>query len=238
MNRHHCSRFLALGLGAAVCVFGQDQGIDVNVKIRGGSVFKSTTSAGAGHVTYGIGAEVAYHLPQGRAVFGELYSTYYSCWDYRANMPKQGYVIGTGALATLDPRYNADRRKDNAEGYGVKLGYRALLLPSLSWQAGFSLDRLKGKQEVSGMLSAGATSVTPAVYEDMAKLPTSQKVVAGAFVGLRWDLVEGVALDASLVNAGYSRPNWMPYTYTGQAAHVETSTERRTSLECAIVMRF
>lgn len=233
-------KFCLVALGAmlsAGVVQAQETGWGSGLNLRAGSAVGSTNDQ-IRRQMLGFGIEGRYALSAKSAFFGELGFLYFAGEDFVKPLPAQGYVTYTGVLGALSATTSVDRRKNDLQGASLRLGYRSAILDTgWNWQAGLSLDRLKSRQEVSGVLRpAGSTSTTG--YEGLAVTPENAKIAPGFFAGVTTNFGEGFTLQVNVVNVGFSQVNWVPYTYTAVAAHAETSDKRKTSVELAVGFRF
>ncbi len=227
---------IALGsLLSAGVLPAQETGWGSGMNVRAGSAVGSTNDQ-IKRQMLGFGVEAHYGLTAKTAFFGELGFLYFAGEDFLHTLPATGYNTITGVPAALTSSNSADRRKNDLQGASIRVGYRAAILDSgWNWQAGLSLDRLKSRQEVSGKLAPGGTTTG---YEGLAVTPESTKIAPGVFAGVTKNFGEGFTLQANVINVGFSQVNWVPYVYTGVAAHAESSDKRKTSIELAIGFRF
>ena len=233
-------KFSLIALGSILCAGvlpAQEAGWGAGLNLRAGSVVGSTNGQ-IKHQMLGFGVEVRYALTAKSAFFGELGLLYFAGEDFVKPLPAQGYVSYTGVLGNLSSSTSVDRRKNDLQGVSFRAGYRSAILDSgWNWQAGLSLERLKSRQEVSGVLRPlGSTATTG--YEGLSVTPESAKIAPGVFAGVLTTFGEGFTFQANVINVGYSQVNWVPYTYTAQPAHAETSNKRKTAFELAIGFKF
>ncbi len=238
--------FACAALGAA-----DPKGLDMSVLFRAGSSFgdlKSDTNRGP---LMGVGLAIDWGLGDGGTIVGQISYTYFSSGEQDL-MKSSGDIYYAGSTSFngnplwLSWNTSADSRRNKLEGFGARVGYSRKFLNKWSWQAGLSLDRYQSRQEVSGSLRPvyGSTTATingrtyvvgtqanSAYYEGLYQTPTANKINVGAFVGVRMKIDDNFFLESNLLSVGYTKVNWVPYTYSGQTAHSESTNRRGMAVE-------
>lgn len=178
-------------------------------------------------------------LTEADAVFGEFSYHYFRAVDHEVTKFGTGYYpAGTGQITVFR---SVDTRKDNLEGYGLNLGYRRFMGANLSLHAGLALNSWVSAQEVQGQLSVvnGPTSTATILWkEGMSFVPSTRSTQLGAFVGARYAMTKQAFLEGNIRRMAYKWTNYVPYAYTGQAAHVETESKSKVFAEFSLGIRF
>jgi hypothetical protein len=242
---------LAAMLTCAALSAADTKGLDMAMVFRAGSGFGDLKADTNRAPLMGVGLAIDWGLGDGGTIVGQIGYTYFASGDQDL-MKRSGdvYYNGSNTLAGaplwLSPESSSDSRRNKLEGFGARIGYSRKFLGDWSWQAGLSLNRYQSRQEASGTLrpvSGAATSTingqtftvgtlaNATYYEGIYQTPTTNKVNLGAFVGARRSIGENFFFEANLLSVGYTKVNWVPYTYTGQAAHSETTNRRGMAVE-------
>lgn len=236
-------------LGAA-----DPKGLDLAVKFKAGATAGNLKDDTHDNKLMGIALGGSWSLGGGAALIGEVGFTYFGGGEYDA-MPRSGtfyynpaapsstYNGAPVTIAIASPSGSADARKNRLEGFGARFGYAQKAFDTWSWQVGLSVDRYKSRQEVAGTLrpvyfvGSTMTAVPGGYYEALTATPESSKVNLGAFVGVKTSIGENFSFEVNLLSIGYTQVNWMPFTYTGQAAASTTTNRRGLGIEFAFGLK-
>jgi hypothetical protein len=230
-------------LGAA-----EPKGLDLSAKFRAGATAGNLKDDSRSNKMMGLSLAGAWNLGDGAALIGELGYTYFDAGEYDA-MARSGSIYYNPAAPSstyngnpvfLSIESSADSRKNRLEGFGARFGYSKRFAPDWSWQAGLTLDSFKSRQEVSGTLRpvygptawvGNGTAVPGGYYEALTSTPTSSKLNVGAFAGVKTQLGDNFSFEVNLLSVGYTRVNWVPFSYSGQTATSTTTNRRGIGLE-------
>jgi len=65
-----------------------------------------------------------------------------------------------------------------------------------------------------------------------------KKILPGVFVGARKLLTNTLFFEINISMLGYTELNYVPFSYTGEAAHWDSGTKMKTGLEFIAGLRF
>jgi hypothetical protein len=233
----------------------QDKPLSFDMKIRAGLTTGAIQKDHFDNKAMGFGLATIYPLGGTKAVTAELsfdlltgrhhdvLSTSGAVWVNPANP-----VTTNGTTPyVLNPTYSYDDRKESSQGFSLRLGYTDALpiLDGLSWQAGLSLDRYKPKSEFKytfiavptppKVTQADGTLVVP--YEGGTFVASDPKLVPGFFVGVKYSFDKEKGLEFNIRNIGAAHYDFTPFTYTGKAARLDSSTSRGFVFEIALSVK-
>jgi hypothetical protein len=220
---------LLLAVGGTASLGAQD--IQFGAKFGGGAVVGAT---GAQESRATMNAAFFAELPLGktREVFGELNYRVFRSVDHEVTRFGTGYIAG-GGTGPIVPTSSVDVRKDNLDGFAFNAGYRQQILDSVFWwQGGLSLAAMTSQQEVTGTITVGAQ------VEGLNHTPAKRSIRPGLFLGAQAKITPDFFVEANLFGTSYQQVNYVPLSYTGQAAHVETTNKVKVSLDINIGFRF
>lgn len=143
----------------------------------------------------------------------------------------------------LSPKSSVDDRKNTFEGFVLRAAYEmrlgSVLGSEVHGHAGLGVSRYKARQEAVGTLrpvygvdaptsANGGTLADPKdlIYEGIHQTPEATKIGIEPFMGVSMAIGERYHLQIDLRSVAYPQVNWMPWTYTGQAAHAEVTSQR------------
>lgn len=178
---------------------------------------------------------------------------------------RSGLAAGTPTLWP-DMRFDSvDMRQNPLDGISAKIAYRhrTRSLPyigSLGIQGGLTLSMLTGTQYADGAIhvlafrdetqNALSTSTYPSAEvpipesygrldsEFFTKTHKDSKVLPGAFIGVRKLMTDNLTFEVNLTMLGHTELNYVPLSYSGQAAHWESSNKNKILLEFIAGIRF
>ena len=154
------------------------------------------------------------------------------------------YVLGPDGLPKADGRYDSvDIRRNNLESLTLNLGYRVpFWQEGLSAHGGIHLSLLRSQQDVSGginvVVNRNVTTPTVLGSENFFIQPVKNSITPGAFAGLRYDATRVFFLEANLSLLGFKEVNYLPFSYTGQAATTEMRNLTKVLLEFSAGFNF
>lgn len=206
-----------------------------------------------------LGGELATPFRNGQAFLGADYRVFRNM-SYDATRFGQGYalnvsgqvvtgqitpyVLGTDGLPKADGRYDSvDIRRNNLESLTLNLGYRfPFWQEGLSAHGGIHLSLLRSQQDVSGginvVVNRNVTTPTVLGSENFYIQHVKYSVTPGAFAGLRYDATKTFFLEANLSLLGFKEVNYLPFSYTGQAATTEMRSRTKAVLEFSAGFNF
>ncbi|MDP2875072.1 MAG: hypothetical protein Q8O00_02740 [Holophaga sp.] len=233
----------------------QDKPLSFEMKMRAGLTTGALQKDHFDNKAMGFGVAASYPMGKTAAVTAEL-SFDLLPGRHRDVMPAGGTVwvnpanpvTTTGSTPyTLNPTYSYDDRKESSQGFSLRLGYTDSfpVLEGLSWQAGISLDRYAAKSEFKytfiavptppAVTQPDGTAVVP--YEGGTFVAGGTKIVPGLFVGVKYAFAKDKGLEFNIRNIGAAHNHFIPFTYTGQAARLESSTSRGFVFEFALSVK-
>jgi hypothetical protein len=229
-------------------------GLEFAVKFRAGATAGNLKDDTHSNKLMGLGLGGSLKLAGGGALIGEIGFTYFGGGEYDA-MRRSGTIYYNpaapastynGSQVFVSVGSTADSRKNLLEGFDARFGYSNGLRANWSWQAGLTLDSLKSRQEVSGGLRpvygptpwvGNGTAVPGGYYEGLTATPSRTKMNLGAFAGLKSQIGDNFTLEFNLRSVGYSRVDWVPFTYSGRPATSTTTSRRGLGLELAFGLK-
>ncbi|HLO67929.1 MAG TPA: hypothetical protein VK188_12975 [Holophaga sp.] len=259
--KDHLAVFRALTVLAAACapLLAADTGSGLDLKLKTGLKAGDVRTALKDNKLFGFAIGGSRAWGAGRLTFEAGFDllpgqNYDATRTSGAIWAPAGTGLGTSDPTTgnayfLRPNESLDLRKESAQGFTIKVGYGAPLAwnPGLSWHAGISLDAYKVSSEFTGTLrpmylnaSGTPTQVTTTqgkYYEGYAFVSTTTGFAPGVFAGLRQEIGEDFAIEVNLRNFGLKHQDYLPTTYTGKPAALETSTKRGFSFDVALCLK-
>lgn len=228
----HASLVALLAMGAALPAGAQD--IQYGVKFGGGPVV-GVVGPQASRATMNAAFFAERPLGKTSEVFAELNYRVYRSVDHEVTQFGTGYTPA-GTTAAIVPATSVDVRKDNLEGYALNLGYRQQLFGSdFWWQGGLSLNSMTSQQDVTGQIVPGGLAAN---REGLNFTPAKRSIRPGAFLGVQAKIAPNFFAEVNIGGVGYQWANYVPYSYTGQPAHVETANKFKVSLDINLGFRF
>ena len=216
------------------------QELQYGVKFGGGAVV-GAIGPQASRATMNAAFMVERPIGKTSEVFAEFNYRVYRSVDHEATQFGTGFTP-SGTTGAIIPQTSVDIRKDNLEGYALNLGYRRQFLDTLFWwQGGISLNNLSSQQEVTGQLAPGvatAAAVNNTNREGLNFTPGKSSLRPGLFLGAQAKITPNFFVEANVSGVGYQWVNYVPYSYTGQPAHVETTNKFKVSIDLNLGFRF
>lgn len=220
---------LLLAAGGSARLGAQE--LQFGAKFGGGAVVGAIGNQGSRAT---MNAAFFAELPLGKTseVFGEFNYRVFRAVDHEVTQFGTGYIAG-GGTGTIVATSSVDVRKDNLEGYAINVGYRRQILDSeFWWQGGLSLAAMTSQQEVTGTITVGTQ------VEGLNFTPAKRSIRPGLFLGAQAKITPNFFVEANLSGTPYQQVNYVPLSYTGQPAHVETENKVKVSLDINIGFRF
>ena len=234
----HVSLVALLAMGAALPAGAQD--IQYGVKFGGGAVV-GAIGPQASRATMNAAFFAERPLGKTSEVFAEFNYRVYRSVDHEVTQFITGYNIN-GTTGAIIPATSVDIRKDNLDGYSLSVGYRQQISDSVFWwHGGLSLNNLTSQQEVTGQLAPGVATtagVNNTNREGLNFTPGKSALRPGLFLGAQAKLTPNFFTEVNLTGVGYQWVNYVPYAYTGQPAHVETTNKFKVSIDINLGFRF
>jgi len=244
---------LVLAPVLALPLAAQDSPLSFDMKMRAGLMSGAMQKDHFDNKAMGFGLAATYSLGGTKAVTAEL-SFDLMPGRHHDVMPTGGtiWVMQDGAPVnindtpnTFDFIHSYDDRKESCQGFSLRLGYTDALpfLEGLSWQAGLSLDRYKPKSEFKytfiawGPPDADGVRKLAEWYEGGTFVAEGAKIVPGAFVGVKYAFDKEMGVEFNIRNIGAAHNNFTPFTYTGKAAQLDSSTSRGFVFEIALSVK-
>jgi len=174
-------------------------------------------------------------LAKNREVFCEVNYRLYNSVDHDVTKLGTGYNAA-GATGNIVATSSVDVRKDNLSGYGLSAGYRQQFRDTnFWWQGGLTLASMTSQQEVTGTITV---LTTPSYVEGLNFTPAKHTLSPGLFVGGQFKVGPNFFVETNLTALSYQQVNYVPLSYTGKAAHVDTSNKVKLSLDVNVGFRF
>lgn len=249
--------FLLPVLGSSASLAAQESALsNFEIKLRGGLTQGNLYTDLGSQSMMGVAIGTSVPLAKGRLLL-DLGFEYFPGKDFD-NMPTSGTFYYNPAspsstyngqpvrIAINSGSYgSADLRKNRFQGFNLRAGYGDKLSASWEWQAGLALDNYTATEEVSGTLYpiTTATALTgisntaaggKPYYESLAVTNQKTKLGLGAFAGVTTRLTDEIRLEFNLRSVSYTQLNYMPFTYTGQAATTHQTTRRGFTFEVSL----
>jgi len=149
-----------------------------------------------------------------------------------------GFTPGTGTPMTITPQNSFVGTSNLLESYGLTLGFRRNLTEAFSVNAGLAFNSMVSRQEVMGNINWTSSTTPSATTEHIIASPTKRGLNLGLTAGCRQLITETAFAEVSLNYMPYKMANWVPYAYTGQAAHMETLSKSKITAEFSFGIRF
>ncbi len=222
---------IALGSASPVAA----QGLVAGIKFGAGPVLGSIGTQGS-RANINLALTCEYGLGAKQEVFAELGYRAFRAEDYEATRLGTGYIdpVTTG---TIVPTNSVDMRKDQLEGFTLGLGFRRQIGDTnFRWQGGLLVSALKSEQEVTGMITVTVGST--AYREGLSFTPRKTAVKPGAFVGIQYRITDAFFVESNVGVMGYKQVNYVPLSYTGQAAHSVSTDKSKVVFDLNCGFRF
>jgi len=198
-----------------------------------------------GSATIGAGFWVERTLDESSGLFCEFnYQYFYAVmyeatkfgWGYRPDPNNPGGTI-TGLLT---PIRSMDTRKDQLDGYGFMLGYRSYVNSNLSAHFGVGANVWISQQEVVGelMVTDTATSTGGQWSEGLAYIASKRSLLPVVNAGVRYQFTPNAGVEGNLRYITWKQANYVPFAYTGRAAHTDDITRTKVTFDISLTIKF
>ena len=222
-----------IALGAALPVAAQ--GLVAGIKFGAGPALGSIGTQGS-RANINLALTCEYGLGAKQEVFAELGYRAFRAEDYEATRIGTGY-LSNGTTGPIVPQTSVDMRKDQLEGFTLGLGFRRQIGDTnFRWQGGLLVSALKSQQEVTGMITV--TNGANTYREGLSCTPRKTAIKPGAFAGIQYRFTDSFFVESNVGVMDYKQVNYVPFAYTGQAAHSVSTDKSKVVFDLNCGFRF
>jgi len=204
MPKHRVSLF-GRGLLAAAAVFGaahaQEPGFTRDLKVR--TAWSPEAKDQLRQSSLGFGLNFGYGTALG--TFGAELGYYYKTGDIFIE-PVAGQPPAGSELEAVDVANSGDSRRNQLDGFSVRLSFARSLNPDWRWQAGVMLGGTRFKHEYFGdVRGTNWVNTNSASWRDTySGTPTEGGFKVSPYVGLSWTISKHASVEFNLMALNYS----------------------------------
>ena len=222
-----------LGLGVGLSLSAQAPAWELGLKMGPGFTTVGTVKEQHSNLSLHLALTGQMKLGAKSSLIGELAYRYYRGDDWEKPLPAIAYGAG-GVTGVPTAATSIDTRQNPLEGFGVMVGYRqAFGASTWSWQVGGNLHMMRSTDQAIGDVRAVAT-----VPQGFAYVYSKTSIKPGFFAGVHSFINNDVFVECNLVTVGYNQLTFVPFAYTGQPSHTETTSRNKLTLELSMGYRF
>lgn len=216
MSRHRrllFGRGLLLAAAVLPCLQAQEAGFSKQLKVRTGYGFQAKDELRQSSL--GFGLNLGYGSAAGR--FSAELGYYYKTGD--ATFPAINGAAPAG-LSAVDPVNSGDSRRNQLDGFSMRLGFERRLDAPWSWQVGLMVGGTRFKHEYFGdVRSADWTSANAQSWRDTySGTPTEGGLKVSPYAGVSWTLTAHSSLEFNLLLLNYTAIEYVHHPGSGTYA--------------------
>jgi len=210
------NRFLSPGLGlllTALPVQAQEAGFYKDLKIRLG--YSPEAKDHLRQSSLGFGFNVGYATPQGKWALELGY--YYKTGDQYIEPVNTTVPAG---LSPVDTSHSGDSRRNQLDGFAVRVSYARPFSEGWEWQAGLMIGGTRFKHEYVGDVSSeNWTSNNATSWRDTySGTPQNGGLKVSPYAGVSWTVTDHSSLELNLLILNYTALNYVHRAGTGTYA--------------------
>ena len=210
----HCVSLIGRALLVVASVVGplmaQEAGFSKELKIR--TAWSPQSKDQLSQSSLGVGFNLAYTTPAG--TFGAELGYYYKTGD-----PFIEPITGTppAGLDPVDLANSGDSRRNQLDGFSVRLSFTRPINPAWKWQAGLMIGGTKFKHEYFGdVRGENWVDTNPASWRDTySGTPTEGGFKVSPYAGATWKLSGHSSLEVNLMLLNYTALSYQHRPGTG-----------------------